>query len=54
MASSLASIGKEFHVRGWVVGTSGNLSAVVDREPLRLALTPSGVDKGERLDITTK
>jgi len=46
IASSLASIGKEFHVRGWVVGTSGNLSAVVDREPLRLAMTPSGVDKG--------
>src|SRR5437667_11492886 len=47
IASSLASIGKEFHVRGWVVGTSGNLSAVVHREPLRLAMTPSGVDKGE-------
>ena len=47
IASSLASIGKEFYVRGWVVGTSGNLSAVVHREPLRLAMTPSGVDKGE-------
>ena len=35
-----------FYQRGWVLGTSGNLSAVVAREPLRLAMTPSGVDKG--------
>ena len=36
-----------FHARGWVLGTSGNLSAVVEREPLRLAISPSAVDKGE-------
>lgn len=30
-----------------MLGTSGNLSAVVQREPLRLAMSPSGVDKGE-------
>jgi methylthioribulose-1-phosphate dehydratase len=30
-----------------MLGTSGNLSAVVEREPLRLAITPSGADKGE-------
>jgi methylthioribulose-1-phosphate dehydratase len=47
IASSLASIARGFHTRGWLVGTSGNLSAVVDREPLRLAVSPSGVDKGE-------
>ena len=35
------------HARGWLLGTSGNLSAVVQREPLRLAMSPSGVDKGE-------
>ena len=29
------------------MGTSGNLSAVVQREPLHLAMSPSGVDKGE-------
>lgn len=29
------------------MGTSGNLSAVVERAPLRLAITSSGVDKGE-------
>lgn len=47
IASSLASIAKDFHLRGWLVGTSGNLSAVVERQPLRLAMSPSGVDKGE-------
>lgn len=47
IASGLASIARGFHLRGWLVGTSGNLSAVVDREPLRLAVSPSGVDKGE-------
>jgi methylthioribulose-1-phosphate dehydratase len=47
IASGLVSIARGFHARGWVVGTSGNLSAVVDREPLLLAMSPSGVDKGE-------
>jgi len=47
LASQLASIAKSFHDRGWLLGTSGNLSAVVQREPLRLAMSPSGVDKGE-------
>ncbi len=32
--------------RGSVPATSGNFSAVVSREPLRLAITPSGADKG--------
>ena len=49
IASSLASIARGFYLRGWLVGTSGNLSAVVNREPLRLAMSPSGVDKGELL-----
>src|SRR6476661_6084271 len=47
IASTLAEIAKGFHARGWLLGTSGNLSAVVQREPLRLAMSPSGVDKGE-------
>jgi len=47
IASNLALIARGFHANGWVVGTSGNLSAVVNREPLRLAMSPSGVDKGE-------
>jgi methylthioribulose-1-phosphate dehydratase len=29
-----------------MLGTSGNLSAVLERQPLRLAITRSGVDKG--------
>ena len=47
IAESLSLIAGSFYARGWAVGTSGNLSAVVDRKPLLLAITPSGVDKGE-------
>jgi methylthioribulose-1-phosphate dehydratase len=45
-AEQLAQIGRQCYSRGWVLGTSGNFSAVVSRDPLRLAITPSGVDKG--------
>ena len=45
-ASTMAEVGREFHVRGWVLGTSGNFSAVLHREPLRLAITSTGSDKG--------
>jgi methylthioribulose-1-phosphate dehydratase len=41
----LAEIGRGFYSRGWVLGTSGNFSAVVSREPLRLAITATGLDK---------
>jgi methylthioribulose-1-phosphate dehydratase len=47
LAAKLSAIAKSFHGRGWLLGTSGTLSAVVQREPLRLAMSPSGVDKGE-------
>jgi methylthioribulose-1-phosphate dehydratase len=47
LAANLAAIAKGFHARGWLLGTSGNLSAVVQREPLRLMMSPSGVDKAE-------
>ena len=47
LASNLAAIARNFHARGWLLGTSGNLSTVVQREPLRLAMSPSGVDKGD-------
>ena len=43
---ALADIGRSFYQRGWVFGTSGNFSAVVSRKPLRLAITPTGLDKG--------
>src|SRR5215469_18612548 len=42
----LAELGRSFYARGWVLGTSGNFSAVVSRDPLRIAITSSGVDKG--------
>jgi len=45
-AACLAEIGKSFHTRGWVLGTSGNFSAVISRAPLRLAITSTGLDKG--------
>jgi methylthioribulose-1-phosphate dehydratase len=45
-AACLAEIGKGFYERGWVLGTSGNFSAVISREPLRLAITSTGLDKG--------
>ena len=47
LAANLASVAKGFHARGWLLGTSGNLSAVVQRQPLHVAMSPSGIDKGE-------
>lgn len=46
LAHQLAELGRNFYVRGWALGTSGNFSAVVTRKPLRLAITATGVDKG--------
>src|SRR4029079_1998564 len=46
LATQLAEIGRRFYSRGWVLGTSGNFSAVLSREPLRLAITASSVHKG--------
>jgi methylthioribulose-1-phosphate dehydratase len=46
VATELVEIGKGFYSRGWALGTSGNFSAVVSREPLRLAITSTGLDKG--------
>ena len=50
-AQDLVQLGTEFHRRGWVLGTSGNLSAVIARDPLRLAITASSIDKG-RMNIS--
>jgi methylthioribulose-1-phosphate dehydratase len=47
LATGLSQLGLEFHRRGWVLGTSGNFSAVLSRNPLRLAITSSGVDKSK-------
>jgi methylthioribulose-1-phosphate dehydratase len=45
-AAQLAECGKEFYRRGWVMGTSGNFSALLEHEPFRLCITASGNDKG--------
>lgn len=45
-ASLLVDTARSLYSRGWLLGTSGNLSAVISREPLLLAMSPSGVDKG--------
>jgi len=45
LAADLAQTGRNFYARGWVLGTSGNFSAVVTAEPLRLAITSTGLDK---------
>ncbi len=42
----LMECGRDFHRRGWSLGTSSNYSVVVDREPLTLLMTGSGFDKG--------
>src|SRR5688500_16535635 len=46
IARRLAEAGRRFDARGWVLGTSGNFSAVITRDPLRLAITASGAWKG--------
>ena len=43
----LAAEAARFASLGWMRGTSGNLSVVLSREPLCLAVTASGLDKGE-------
>ena len=42
----LTETGTSLAQRGWLLGTSGNLSATLDFEPLRLVITSSGQDKG--------
>jgi methylthioribulose-1-phosphate dehydratase len=44
---ALAAESGRFAGMGWMRGTSGNLSVVLHRDPLRLAVTGSGLDKGE-------
>ena len=46
LARLIAEVGGGFYRRGWVLGTSGNFSVVTSSEPLRLAITASGADKG--------
>jgi methylthioribulose-1-phosphate dehydratase len=46
VAPQLAEIARQCYARGWALGTSGNFSATVSRDPLHLAITTSGIDKG--------
>jgi methylthioribulose-1-phosphate dehydratase len=42
----LIELGRGFYNRGWVLGTSGNFSAVVSHDPFCMAITSTGSDKG--------
>lgn len=44
---ALAAESARLAALGWMRGTSGNLSTVLSTDPLRLAVTVSGADKGE-------
>jgi len=46
-ARDLAEVSRNFYSRGWALGTGGNFSAVLRRKPLRLAITGSGLHKGD-------
>jgi methylthioribulose-1-phosphate dehydratase len=46
LSGELAETGKIFYSRGWVLGTSGNFSAVTSWRPLRVAISSTGLDNG--------
>ena len=46
LSEKLSEAGFDFYRRGWVLGTSGNFSAVLKRKPLRVCITASGNEKG--------
>jgi methylthioribulose-1-phosphate dehydratase len=41
----LAKLARSCYERGWLLGTSGNFSSVVSRNPFRLSITATGLDK---------
>jgi methylthioribulose-1-phosphate dehydratase len=46
LATQLSECGGEFYRRGWVLGTAGNFSALIARDPLNICITASGNEKG--------
>lgn len=48
---TLVDCGKQFYERRWMWGTSGNLSTRLSSDPLTIAITPSGLNKGH---LTTR
>src|ERR1700761_3332574 len=47
VVAGLVEAGRSFYQRGWMFGTAGNFSTGFGRAPLRLAITASGLHKGE-------
>jgi methylthioribulose-1-phosphate dehydratase len=47
LRQELAQLVRWIHSKGWALATGGNFSAVLQDEPLRLLITPSGIEKGE-------
>src|SRR5437660_11563822 len=45
METLLVELGRGFYARGWVLGTSGNFSAVLSHDPFCMAITSTGLDK---------
>jgi methylthioribulose-1-phosphate dehydratase len=45
-AEKLSAVGGDFYRRGWVLGTSGNFSSILSREPLKVCITASRNEKG--------
>lgn len=46
VCAGLLALIQSIHRRGWAPGTGGNFSQLLSREPFRLLITASGVDKG--------
>ncbi|HMT06864.1 MAG TPA: methylthioribulose 1-phosphate dehydratase [Pyrinomonadaceae bacterium] len=51
LTEELAIVGRSFHGRGWLRGSSGNFSVLLARKPTRLCITSAGDDIGD-LDET--
>jgi methylthioribulose-1-phosphate dehydratase len=47
LADELTAAMAAIHARGWCDGTGGNFSCVLQRNPIKLLMAPSGVDKGQ-------
>src|SRR6185312_14756040 len=43
---TLIACAQQFYDRGWMWGTAGNLSVRLKGDPLTIAITPSGLNKG--------
>jgi methylthioribose-1-phosphate isomerase len=44
--NTLVDCGRQFYERRWMWGTAGNLSIKLKHDPLEIAITPSGINKG--------